>query len=43
MQKYSKSVVAEIEWVQKLYEYNLSKGNKTLYNKETAEVLLRII
>lgn len=43
LQKYAKSEGVEIEWVQKSYEYNLSKETKTQCNKETAEVLLRAI
>lgn len=43
LQKYAKEVGVEIEWVKKSYEYNLSKETQTQCNKETAEVILRII
>ena len=33
----------EIEWVPKSYEYNLSQSTQKMCNKETAEVLLRMI
>lgn len=43
LQKYAKSKGVEIEWVQKSYEYNLSKETQTQCNKETAELLFGII
>lgn len=39
LQKYAKSEGVEIEWVQKSYEYNLSKETQKQCNKETAEVI----
>ena len=43
LQKYAKEENVEIEWVQKSYEYNLSKETQTLCNKETAEVIFWMI
>ena len=43
LQKYAKSEGVEIEWVQKSYEYNLSKETQTQCNKETAVVILGLI
>lgn len=43
LQKYAKSEDVEIEWVQKSYEYNLSRATQTQCNKETAEVIMKMI
>jgi energy-coupling factor transporter ATP-binding protein EcfA2 len=43
LQKYAKSEDVEIEWIQKSYEYNLSKETQTQCNKETAEVIMDLI
>ncbi|MBO6252124.1 MAG: hypothetical protein J6O49_00530 [Bacteroidaceae bacterium] len=43
LQKYAKEVGVEIEWVQKSYEYNLSKETQAQCNRETAEVLMKRI
>lgn len=43
LQMYATSEGAEMEWVQKFYEYNLSEETQTQCNKQTAEVVLKII
>ena len=43
LQKYAKKEGVEIECVQKLYEFNLSRETQKMCIKETAEVLLEMI
>ena len=43
LQKYANELCVEIEWVQKSYEYNLSKETQKQCNRETAEVLFGMI
>ena len=43
LKKYAASKGISVEWVQKSYEYNLSQETQVSCNKETAEVLLRMI
>ena len=43
LKEYAKIEGVEIEWVAKSYEYNLSRATQKKCNKETAEILYRMI
>ena len=43
LKEFAASEGMEIEWIAKSYEYNLSRATQKLCNKETAEVLFKMI
>lgn len=43
LKEFAKSEGVEIEWVAKSYEYNLSRVTQKICNKETAEILHKMI
>ena len=43
LQKFEKEKGAKIEWIPKSYEYNLSGPTQIQCNKETADVLLKLV
>lgn len=43
LKEYAESEGVEIEWIAKSYEYNLSKATQKMCNKETAEVIFRMV
>lgn len=43
LKEYAEIEGVEIEWVAKSYEYNLSRSTQNMCNKETAEILYKMI